>query len=293
MEDKLTSGDILGLKPVANAVEHVVKKTTDGLGVILSKLLLPGAEEIGLLAQERIGAFRRKNLEQVGEKVESILESQEHECPVYACPRLISKVIDESSWISDSALQDMWAGLLASGCSESGNDDSNIRYVGILEDLTKNEALVLDYICEHAEKVCINGITFAKPLVIPPGKLVEICSYASTDEIALILDRLEAKGLTGGTISPLDGHPEVMPIPVYVTPLGVNLYVRCKGSRKSAAEFFNLTDITESNDYVEAALAKRAEGKARREGEIEAHDWVNELLNIESEEPIPIDDYLS
>jgi len=70
-----------------------------------------------------------------------------------ALPRLVRLTLEEGSWIDTEEVRGMWAGLLASLCTEDGKDESNLIFVNLLAQLTSSEARLLNYLCENAEKV--------------------------------------------------------------------------------------------------------------------------------------------
>lgn len=53
--------DVLGIKPVAEAINTVTQATTAGAGAFLSRICLPAAEEFGLLLRDKVSAWRAKN----------------------------------------------------------------------------------------------------------------------------------------------------------------------------------------------------------------------------------------
>ena len=62
---------------------------------------------------------------------------------VHAHPRILFKIIEEGSWSEDGVVQDMWAGLVQSSCSDSGDDDSNLIFINLLSNMTKLQAKIL------------------------------------------------------------------------------------------------------------------------------------------------------
>jgi hypothetical protein len=62
--------DVLGIKPLAEAINTVIKGTVDGAAVFLGRICLPAAEEFGLLLRDRVSHWRRQNLIRIAEKAE-------------------------------------------------------------------------------------------------------------------------------------------------------------------------------------------------------------------------------
>ena len=60
--------------------------------------------------------------------------------------------LENGSWSERDEVQEMWAGLLASACTEDGKDDSNLLFMNLLSQLTGVQVAILKYGCEKAQK---------------------------------------------------------------------------------------------------------------------------------------------
>src|SRR5438046_870375 len=90
-------------------------------------------------------------------KLEGMMADKKIPEGYHAHPRLVQKIINESSWVEDEFVQDMWVGLLASACTESGNDDSNLVFTNLLSSLTRIQARILNHACVNATKRTPDG----------------------------------------------------------------------------------------------------------------------------------------
>lgn len=237
IESNSKSLDILGVKPVADAVSHVTKATVDGASSFLSRICLPAAEELGLLLQDKVRAWRAKNavcvVAEAQERFDKFIPKQNN----HAHPRLVATVIEEGSWADDKTLQEMWGGLLASSCSADGRDDSNLIFVGLLKQLTGLQIRVLNHACQASVKVVDNNglIAIKTHLILDISAIIEI---AGTDDIHRIdqeLDHLRGIGLIIQGFTPGTSNVDLTP-----SSLALNLYVRCQGYRGSAVDFFDV-----------------------------------------------------
>jgi hypothetical protein len=138
----------------------------------------------------------------------------------------------------------MFAGLLASSCTEGGNDDSNVVFIETLGNLTSLQAKLFAFSCEKADKMLKGDlINSAREFVL--YNLDEISAATGCSDIQRLdieTDSLRQKGLlteNGGL------HPDLIGT-IILTPsaFGLHMYIRCCGSRKKPAEFFANT-ITE------------------------------------------------
>jgi hypothetical protein len=229
--------DVLGIKPVADAISHVTKATVDGASAFLSRICLPAAEEFGLLLQDRVRAWRAGNTVRVVAAAQAYAERYRPDQESHAHPRLVATILEHGSWSDDSTLQQLWGGLLTSSCSEDGRDDSNLIFVTLLSQLTALQVRLLAYGCEKCQKMVTPS-----GLIMPiPGLYVDIPtlnSIAGTADLHRI-DR-ELDHLRGLELIQMGIHAVMQTIDLTPSALALNLYVRCQGFRGSPVEFFDL-----------------------------------------------------
>ena len=143
--------DLLGVEPISRAVERLTDSVLSGAEALLGRICLPAAEELGLLFRDKIGEWRRRNALATVAKAQSRLEQAAAEGR-HAPPRLIVESLNHSSWADSDQVQEMWAGLLASSCTEGGEDDGNWIFINLLGQLTAMQATLLRHSCEHSKK---------------------------------------------------------------------------------------------------------------------------------------------
>jgi len=238
MAEESKSLDILGIKPVGEAVSKLAGATVEGASAFLSRICLPAAEEFGLLLRDRVREWRASNLANIVLKAEARLNESSHTSNGHAHPRLVSTILEQGSWIDDPVVQDLWAGLLSSSCTEKGDDDSNLLFVNMLSELTKLQARLLNYVCETATKsVMANGLLAAGELTIELSLLTEITSEADIYRLDTELDHLRELGLIHGGFELYSTPPVVRASP---SAIALHMYVRCHGGRQSPLEYFLL-----------------------------------------------------
>jgi hypothetical protein len=235
--------DILGIKPVADAISNITKASLDGASAVLSRICLPAAEEMGLLFKDKVSGWRTANHIATMKKLEAKLAAAKVADGSHAHPRIVSTIVEQSSWIEDDMVQDMWAGLLSSSCTESGDDDSNLIFTNILGGLTRLQARVIKYACEHAVKECTpKGLVVASTLVITWDELFVIAGESDIHRLDRELDHLRSLDIVNAGMNPYEREADITP-----SALGLHMYVRCQGSRKSPVEFFGL-DMPAADD---------------------------------------------
>jgi hypothetical protein len=229
--------DILGIQPIAEAVNKLTSATVDGAAAFLSRICLPAAEEYGLLLRDRVHQWRANNMVAVAQMAEQKLATSGALAGVHAHPRLVSNVLEESSWIEDTEVQEMWGGLLSSSCTETGDDDSNLPFVGLLSGLTKLQAKILRCACERARKVATpNGLIGAIPLKASSESLFKLTGENDIQRLDRELDHLRFLGLLAdGGFNGFDLTANLTP-----TALALQMYVRCQGLRSSPIDYFQL-----------------------------------------------------
>jgi hypothetical protein len=253
------SGDFFGLAPFGEAVNTLTRGMVDGAAALLSRLCLPAAEELGLAGAEIAGHWhdtvqhwRAARYVQLLLKTKTILDALPGSEKWRAHPRVVAKILNDGSWSDSDEVQQLWAGLLASACTPDGKDDSNLMFVGFLAQITSSQARVLAFGAENARKQFSDG-----GLIIPRGialfvnqtELFEITQISDLNRIDRELDHLNALGLIEAGMavqSALFVNGKPVAANIRPTPLGFEMYARCKGWRGSAATY-NWPPINRAN----------------------------------------------
>lgn len=140
------SVDLLGVKPLAKAVEKVTERSVDGVSSFFGAICMPAAEEFGLLLKDKVAAYRARNLDAIAEKTKAKIEARKLSASGDANPMLVRQVIEDASWTSDSTMQSMWAGLLAVAATTHAAADDSLVYTDTLRRLTPFQAQLLNRI---------------------------------------------------------------------------------------------------------------------------------------------------
>ncbi len=249
MSDKeQKSLDILGIKPVGEAINTTVEATMKGAGAFLSRICLPAAEEFGLLLRDRVSHWRANHAARIAEKAKNKLEETRGVEGMQAHPRLVSAILDHGSWSDSDQVQEMWAGLLASSCTEDCRDDSNLIFVNLLSQLTATEAKFLDRLCEEIDKRVSPGGTIQAVLTyFTLHNIMDVFGIGEYYRLHRELDHLASLGLAHFSLPEVLDELALNPDaekPIMVegcpTPLALYLYVRCKGFVGDPIEYFEL-----------------------------------------------------
>jgi hypothetical protein len=238
MSEKTGIGDLLGIAPVARAVERVTDSVVGGAEALLGRVCLPAAEEFGLLLRDKVSGWQQQNLLSTVAKAQPLLEvaaSQNRHAP----PRLIMETLNHASWAESGEVQEMWAGLFASSCTANAADDSNWIFINLLGQLIAMQAYILKTACETAPKVLQpNGLITADELYRTGNELVALTGCTDVQRIDRELDHLRVLGLISfGFRGGFQSEPwaDIRP-----TTLALHLYVRAQGSLQNPIEYFGL-----------------------------------------------------
>ena len=68
--------DLLGIKPIGEAINAATKAAIDAASAFLGRICLPAAEEFGLLIRDKISFWRLKNFLKISEKAENLLRQK-------------------------------------------------------------------------------------------------------------------------------------------------------------------------------------------------------------------------
>jgi hypothetical protein len=159
--------DVLGLKSYGDAINTVAKGTIEGIGAFLGKICLPAAEEFGLLLKDKIAYYRTINLAKVIEKTKKKMGELNGEASGTMSPKVLKEIVEESSWVKDETVQDMWAGLLAGTAIESKESDDALIYTNILKRLSAFQARLVNLIYSDPRICSISNVKPPRRFLYP------------------------------------------------------------------------------------------------------------------------------
>lgn len=243
-EEKAGSPDIFGIRPFADSVKILTEGVVKGTGAFLSRICLPAAEEFGLLLKDKVSAWRAKNTIDMLQLAEKKVNEQNYPTCVHAPPRLVFEAIQNSSWVEDKRIQEMWAGLLASSCTPEGKDESNLIFMNILSQLTSSEVKILDYACEKSKKtVSRAGWIFSRKMRVTVEEIKQISGLEDVHQIDRELDHLRSIELINKGFSPDSTDADITP-----TALALNMYVRAQGCTCSPLVYFDVNKLSNGSE---------------------------------------------
>ncbi|MFV5695924.1 Abi-alpha family protein [Flavobacterium sp. LB3P122] len=274
MENK-SSLDILGLKPIGDAVNTGVEKSFQGLEGFLKSVCLPALDEIGLLLKDKVRHWRLCNILNIMEKAKGKLDFQGESLQIKSHPRIALSIIENGSLNDNDEIQELWAGLFTSSCTEDGQDDENLIFVDLLKQLTVAQARILKFSCESSRKILYkNGLVVGDDLEADCNLLIELTKTNNIHRIDRELDHLRSLELihsAGG----FKAASEELIANITPTALALNLYIKSQGYNINTADYFKHSLVTaeqvqkEKQELHKIEMEKqKIEAEKRRQEEI-------------------------
>lgn len=241
-ENKNSRLDLLGIKAIGDSANTTVTKSFQGVEGFLKSVCVPALDEIGLLLKDKVRSWRLNNILSIIEKAKGKIGFQEGQLQIQAHPRVALSIIDNGSLNDNDEVQEMWAGLFASSCTTSGQEDENLIFVDLLKQLTNGEAKILRFACESSRKILHeNGLVVGEHLEIDCNKLIEISGVKEIHRLDRELDHLRSLSLIEGGFNAKDN---TLAADISPSALALNLYVKSQGHNTDPLLFWKTNFIT-------------------------------------------------
>ncbi len=235
--------DILGIKPIGDAINTTVTKSFEGIEGFLKLVCAPALEEVGLLLKDQVRNWRLSNVLRILHKAQGKLEFTADSFQIKAHPKVALSIIENGSLNDNDEVQEMWAGLFASSCTPSGRDDENLIFVDLLKQMTVMQATILKYSCENARKILYpNGLIIADELSVDCASLQLITSTSDIHRLDRELDHMRSLDLIGTSMG--GGFDENLIAHIKPSALALNLYVRSQGYSSNPVYFWKDNVVT-------------------------------------------------
>jgi len=288
-EDKNSSLDLLGIKPIGDAAIIVVNKFLGGIEGFLKIVCVPALEEFGLLIKDQIRHWRLNNLSNILAKAQGKIGFEDENLQLKAHPRVALAIIENGSLNDNDEVQELWAGLFASSCTKDGLDDENLIFVDLLKQLTVCEARILKYSCKRVRKVLHeNGLVVGEELTLDCKTLIEISGIPEIHRLDRELDHLRSLELIGAGLGSggfsISDHSLIADITP--TALALALYVKTQGHNIEPKFFWNNNMITnqekikeEHEKQIQEAEKQRIEGEKIRQETLARQQELKDVSN--------------
>src|SRR5262249_20900900 len=114
-------------------------------------------EEIKHALLERFSNKRVASAVDIALLADDLLESNRSAGPALAHSEIVTRVLENGSWIEESWIRSMWAGLLVSSCCGNGSDKSNFPFLDLMARLTPIHLRILSFVCKRGVESIASG----------------------------------------------------------------------------------------------------------------------------------------
>ena len=227
-----------------NAPEDILREFRVAQAVSFLTRISPETRDgVSKLLHEELSNYRLENAVDIALKAERMLGASVEGDHLSALPHVVMQIFDAGSWASDEKwMLQFWAGLLASSCSVSGEDDSALRFATLLGQLKTLHMRILAAACAKSTKITRDGLITSRPL---NWKAADLMKYSGSHDL-IKLDRELNYMADLGVIAPREKSPffqQMTDTAVTPTNLGLQLYARCNGHRGTTQSFYG-TPVT-------------------------------------------------
>ncbi len=202
---------------------------------LLEAICKPAAEELGFILRDKLRIWRLRNITPILQEARAMLETRGPLGKLKVRPRIAIKVLGEGSLVEDSDLQKMWAGLLASSCTEDGGDETNLIFVNILAQLSIAQAKIvrLPFIEGDYSAYQHDGSEYTDV----EKERSQLITYSGLPNWAILkreLDHLNSLGLVSHS---LVSNPQLTLVRLHYDEAALQLYARCQGHTGNLQQF--------------------------------------------------------
>jgi hypothetical protein len=219
----MSAEDLLGIKPIAKAVEKINDEAAEYLGLMFK----PAATEVGLLLRDQVHLWRKQRMAQIALRSKAMSTKLGLPPNTSIDSRILFEILEQGSKTSDEQLTDMWAGLLTASRSNTPNDQ-NIMYINRLQRMTAIEAKVFEYVYQNVEpygEQTRETVIQLPRMNVATADLMHAMGQDDVGPLDQALDDLRSMGLMhAGIESQLQERVKITP-----TSLGMNMYLACQG----------------------------------------------------------------
>ncbi|HUN86025.1 MAG TPA: hypothetical protein VMU48_16725 [Terracidiphilus sp.] len=189
-------------------------------------------KEVDLLLHRNLSNYRLSSAVEIALKAEMMLANDPHADELSAPAEMVMRILELGSWAEGDLMHKLWAGMLATSCTEGGQDTSNLVFVDILTAMTVTHARILAAACEKAIKFTSNrGVVSSFPLYFSADEVMKIAGTNDLSKIHRTIALMSDYGLFEKSVksSFIATTEQTKATP---TSMGLRFYAHCKGQRE-------------------------------------------------------------
>jgi hypothetical protein len=208
----------------------------------LRRICPSASQELKLLFREGLGNLRVGHAISIAHRAEIMLAAEPNFDRLRAPASVVLRAVKEGSWADDTATQNIWAGILVTACTSSGDDESNLPYMDLLAEMATVDTRLYVEACSKAPKVfASNGAVSALALMCTADHMVHLTGTKDLSKIDRNILQLSILGL----LEPREKAKYfsfAQTANLTPTALGLELYARCQGHRGAPFEYYAQRD---------------------------------------------------
>jgi hypothetical protein len=148
---------------------------------------------------------------------------------MHAHPELVANLLKFGSWAIGSLTRQLWAGLLATSCTEEGGDRSNQEFLDLLVNVTPTQGLIFVVACNKAREVMTESEGHPSTRIIfSPEEMKQLTGKTDLTRVATDIAYLFHSGLVERNFD-FTSYIPTENFDITPAPLGMELYRKCKG----------------------------------------------------------------
>ena len=208
--------------------ETVVREFRTARALTFLRRICPdGYEGFRTLLQKEFSFHRMSNSVDIVFMAEEVIACEPGTFKYRAHPKLIRDILTLGSWADSEAVKELWAGLLATGCTAEGNEVLNLTFAEKLSQFTGVHAQLLTTVCAQAVQASesrrneepVETYSTVQKIMESTGirnvlqihqTIVQLCEFG--------LLQMQSGSSWAGEMPQFRAHP---------TMLGLELYMRC------------------------------------------------------------------
>lgn len=235
----------MGADPLKNGAERTEpeevrrKFRMAKASAFVDRICISISEDVRALFSKRLSTVRVGNAIEIALKAEAMLGSGPDAGKMRAHSQLVMRILEDGSWADDDLIQRLWAGLLVASCSENGEDESNLEFIGLLSQLATDHARIFIAADEKATVVVSDtGSISSLPVFCTMEELMAITrTERQFYRISVDIDYLVVLGLLQHRFKP-SSYTSSTQTEITPTSLGLELHARCHGHRGAVQNYY-------------------------------------------------------
>jgi hypothetical protein len=204
----------------------------------LRRICPSATQELKLLFRESLGNMRVPNAVAIAHRAEIMLAAESNFDHMHAPASVVLRVVKEGSWAEDTSTQHLWAGILVTACTLTGDDEANLPYIDLLAEMATVDTRLYVEACSKAPKVfATNGAVSANPFMCTADEMIHLTGTKDLSKIDRNILQLSILGL----LEPREKAKYfsfAQTANLTPTALGLELYARCQGHRGAPFQFY-------------------------------------------------------